>query len=63
MKKLWQRLVKVKGGYFRLKKKKLIKLQPDSSKHRERTQSNKIRNEKGEVTIDITEIQTLMRTV
>ena len=30
---------------------------------RERTQINKIRNEKREVTIDITEIQTLMRIV
>ena len=37
MKKLWQRSVKVKGGYFRpKKKKKWIKLQPDSSKHKER---------------------------
>ena len=52
-----------KRRLFQTEKKKLIKLQPDSSKHRERTQSNKIRNEKGEVTIDITEIQTLMRTV
>ena len=39
MKKLWQRLVKVKGGYFRLKKKKidktsarLIKTQREDSK-------------------------------
>ena len=30
---------------------------------RERNQINKIRNEKREVTIDITEIQTLMRIV
>ena len=38
MKKLWQRSVKVKGGYFRQKKKKkLIKLQPDSSRHKEDT--------------------------
>ena len=37
---------------------KLINPQPDlSSKKRERTQINKIGNEKGEVTTDITEIQ------
>ena len=39
----------------------MIKLQPDSSKHRERTQSNKIRNEKGEVTTDNAEMQRIVR--
>ena len=34
---------------------KLINPQPDSSRKRERTQINKIRNEKGAVTMDITE--------
>ena len=37
---------------------KLIKLQPDlSSKKKERNQTNKIKNEKGEVTTDTKEIQ------
>ena len=41
---------------------KLIKHQPDSSrKKRERTQINKIRNEKGEVTTDTAEIQSILR--
>ena len=41
---------------------KLINSQPDlSQKKRERTQINKIRNEKGEVTTDITEIQRIIR--
>ena len=61
MKKLWQRSVKVKGGYFRPKKKKMDKTSARLIKtQRERNQINKIRNEKREVTIDITEIQTLM---
>ena len=64
MKKLWQRSVKVKGGYFRQKKKKKDKTLARLIKtEREGTQINKIRNEKREVTIDITEIQTLMRIV
>ena len=41
---------------------KLIYPQPDLIKQkRERTQINKIRNEKGEVTTDITEIQRIIR--
>ena len=41
---------------------KLINPQPDSSnKKRERTQINKIRNKKGEVTTDIIEIQRNIR--
>ena len=40
---------------------KLTSLQPDSSrKEREENQINKIRNEKGEVTADNTEIQRIM---
>ena len=39
---------------------KLINLQPDSSE-RERTQINKITNEKGEITTNTTEIQTIVR--
>ena len=41
---------------------KLTSLQPDSSrKEREENQINKIRNEKGEVTADNTEIQRIIR--
>ena len=40
---------------------KLITPQPDLSSKKERTQINKIRNEKGEVTTDITEIQRIIR--
>ena len=41
---------------------KLINPQPDlTRKKRERIQINKIRNEKGEVTADITEIQRIIR--
>ena len=40
---------------------KLINPQPDLSRKKERTQINKIRNEKGEVTTDITEIQRILR--
>ena len=41
---------------------KLINSQPDlSQKKRERTQINKIRNEKGELTTDIIEIQRIIR--
>ena len=40
----------------------MIKPPPDlTRKKRERTHINKIRNEKGEVTMDITEIQTIIR--
>ena len=40
---------------------KLTKLQPESSRKKEKNQINKIRNEKGEVTTDNTEIQRLIR--
>ena len=40
---------------------KLIHPQSDLSRKKERTQINKIRNEKGEVTTHITEIQRIMR--
>ena len=36
-------------------------LQPDSLRKREKAQINKIRNEKGEITSDITEIQKIIR--
>ena len=40
-----------------------INLKPDSSrKKRERIQINKIRNEKGEITTDIAEIQRIIET-
>ena len=40
---------------------KLTSLQPDSSRKKENNQSNKIRNEKGEVTTDNAEIQRIIR--
>ena len=40
---------------------KFINPQPDFSRKKERTQINKIRNEKREVTTDITEIQRIIR--
>ena len=45
--------MKQKGGSLKTST-KLINLQPDLSRKKERTQINKIRNEKGEVTTDIT---------
>ena len=55
-----QRSIKLKAGSLKINKidkpvARLIK------KKRERTQINKIRNEKGEVTNDTAEIQTIMR--
>ena len=44
-----------------LKRSKLINPQPDSLRKKERTQINKIRNEKGKLTVDITEIQRIVR--
>ena len=38
----------------------LINLQPDSSRKKENIQINKIRNEKGEITTDSTEIQIII---
>ena len=44
------------------RKTKLISRYPDSSrKKREKTQINRIRNEKGEITTDTAEIQRIMR--
>ena len=40
---------------------KLTKLQPDSSRKKEKNQINKIKNEKGEVTTDNAEIQRIIR--
>ena len=40
---------------------KLINPQPDLSSKKERAQINEIRNEKGEVTMNITEIQRILR--
>ena len=48
-------------SWFSEKINKIDKPQPDSSSQKERTQINKIRNEKGEVTMDITEIQRIIR--
>ena len=39
----------------------MTNLQPDSSRKKEKNQINKIRNEKGEVTIDNAEIQRIIR--
>ena len=47
--------------WFFKKIKKLISLQRDSSRKKERAQINKIRNEKGEVKMDITEIKRIIR--
>ena len=50
---------KTKSWFF--EKIKLTKLQLDSSRKKEKNQINKIRNEKGEVTIDNAEIQRIIR--
>ena len=39
----------------------MTKLQPDSSRKKEKNQINKIRNEKGEFTTDNAEIQRIIR--
>ena len=60
MKKTIAKINKTKSWFF--KKIKLINHQPDSSKKKKgKTQINKIRNEKGEVTTDTAEIQRIMR--
>ena len=58
MKKTIEKINKTKTLFFE-KKIKLINLQPDSKrkKKKERIRINKIRNEKEEITTDITEIQ------
>ena len=40
---------------------KLTNIQPESSRKREKNQINKIRNEKGEITKDNSEIQRIIR--
>ena len=50
---------KTKSWFF--EKIKLTSLQPDSSRKKEKNQINKIRNEKGEVTIDNAKIQRIIR--
>ena len=52
--------MKLKAGSLK-RLKKLINPQPDSSRKKERTQINKIRNENGEVTMDIAEIPRIIR--
>ena len=51
-----KRSMKRKAGSLK-RSTKLINPQPDLSSKKERTQINKIRNEKGEVATDITELQ------
>ena len=48
--------MKLKAGVLK-RQTKLTNLQPDSSRKRERAQINKIRNEKGDATMDTTEIK------
>ena len=56
MKKTIEKINKTKTWFFE-KKIKLIKLYPDSKRKKKRIQINKIRNEKEEITTEITEIQ------
>ena len=59
MKEMIAKINKTKSWFF--EKIKLINHQPDQSrKTREKTQINRIRNEKGEVTTDTAEIQRIM---
>ena len=51
----------MKSQFFEKINKSDIPLARRIKKKRERTQINKIRNEKGEVTMDITEIQRITR--
>ena len=57
MKEIIVKISKTKSWFF--EKIKLTNLQTDSS--RKKNQTNKIRNEKGEVTTDNAEIQRIMR--
>ena len=59
MKETIVKMNKTKSWFF--EKIKLTKLQLDSSRKKEKNQINKIRNEKGEVTIDNAEIQRIIR--
>ena len=59
MKETIVKIHKTKSWFF--EKIKLTNLQPDSSREREKNQTNKIRNEKGGVTTDNAEIQRIIR--
>ena len=52
--------MKLKAGSLK-RTTKSINPQPDSSRKKERTLINKIQNERGKVTVDITEIQRIIR--
>ena len=56
MKETIAKVNKTKSWFFE-KIRKVTSLQPDSSRKKEKNQSNKIRNEKGEVVTDNAEIQ------
>ena len=60
MKETIVKINKTKSWFFK-KIKKLANLSPDTSIKKEMNQINKIRNEKGEVTIDNAKIQSIMR--
>ena len=60
MKETIVKINKTESWFFE-KINKLTNFQPDSSRKREKNQINKIRNEKGEVTIDNAKIQSIMR--
>ena len=62
MKETIVKINKTKSWFFE-KIKKLTNLQPDSSRKKEKNQTNTIRNEKGEVTTDNVEIQRIMKTI
>ena len=59
MKKMRETIVKVRRWFF--EKIKLINIQLQSSRKKEKNQINKIRNEKGEVTTGSVEIQRITR--
>ena len=65
MKKATEKINETKSQFIEKIKKKLIKLKPDSprkkKRKRERVQINKIRKEKGEITMDTTEIQRIIK--
>ena len=60
MKETIAKVNKTKSWFFE-KIRKVTSLQPDSSRKKEKNQSNKIRNEKGEVVTDNAEIQRIIR--
>ena len=61
MKKMRAKINKTKSWFFEKINKIHKPLARLIKKKRERTQVNKIRNEKGEITTDTTEIQRIMR--